>query len=92
MPLGKEVGLGPGHIVLYVDPVGTQRPPQQPLPIFQPISIVDKRSPISATAELWFYQRGPLIMNNPPCISKMQVIITHANLRHFSGHFQVSLG
>jgi len=27
MPLGKEVGLGPGHIVLDGDPVGTQRPP-----------------------------------------------------------------
>jgi len=31
MPLGKVVGLGPGHIVLDGDPVGTQ-PPQQPLP------------------------------------------------------------
>jgi len=30
MQLGKEIGLGPGHIVLYGDPVGTQ-PPQQPL-------------------------------------------------------------
>jgi len=27
MPLGKEVGLGPGHIMLDGDPVGTQRPP-----------------------------------------------------------------
>jgi len=33
MPLGKEVGLSPGHIVLDGDPVGTQ-PPQQPLPTF----------------------------------------------------------
>jgi len=32
MPLGKEVGLGPGHIVLDGDPVGTQ-PPQQPSPL-----------------------------------------------------------
>jgi len=31
----KEVGLGPGHIVLDGDPVGTQ-PPQQPLPTFGP--------------------------------------------------------
>jgi len=30
MPLGKEVGLGPAHIVLDGDTVGTQ-PPQQPL-------------------------------------------------------------
>jgi len=30
MPLGKEVGLGPGHIVLDGDPVGTQRPRAAP--------------------------------------------------------------
>jgi len=31
MPLGKELGLGPGHIVLDGDPVGTQpsAPPPQ---------------------------------------------------------------
>ena len=52
MPLGKEAGLGPGHIVLDGDPMGTQRPPQQPLSTFRPMSIVAKRSPISATAEL----------------------------------------
>jgi len=47
MPLGKEVGLGPGHIVLDVDPAPTADPPQ-----FRPMPIVAKRSPISATAEL----------------------------------------
>jgi len=51
MPLGTEVGLGPGDIVLD----GTQLPPrkwaQQPLPTFRPMSIVAKWSPISATAE-----------------------------------------
>jgi len=51
MPLGKEVGLGPGHTVLDGDPVGTHSP-QQPLPTFRPMSIVAKWSPISATAEL----------------------------------------
>ena len=51
MPLGKEVGLGPGYILLDGDPVGTQ-PPEQDLPTFRPMSIVAKRSPISATAEL----------------------------------------
>ena len=35
LPLVKEVGLGPGHIVLDGDPVGTQ-PLQQPLPTFGP--------------------------------------------------------
>jgi len=54
MPLGKEIGLGPGHVVLDGDPVGTQRSPQQPLPTFRPMTIVAKRSPISATAELLF--------------------------------------
>jgi len=52
MPLGKVVGLGPGHILLDGEPVGTQRPPQQPLPTFRSMSIVAKRSPISANAEL----------------------------------------
>jgi len=52
MPIGKEVGLRPDHILLDGDSVGTQRPPQQPLPTFRPMSIVAKRSPISATAEL----------------------------------------
>ena len=54
MPLGKEAGLGTGHIVLDGDSVGTQRPPEQPLPTFRLMSIVAKRSPISATAELLF--------------------------------------
>ena len=48
MQLGKEVGLGPGHIVLDGDPVGTQPSPYP----FRPMPIVAKRSPISATAEL----------------------------------------
>ena len=52
MSLGKEIGHGSGHIVLDGDPVGTQRAPQQPLPTFRPMSVVAKRSPISATAEL----------------------------------------
>jgi len=48
MALGTEVGLCPGHIVLDRDPPppkGAQQPPGS-------ISIVAKRSPISATAEL----------------------------------------
>jgi len=51
MPLGKEVSLGPGHIVLDGDPVETQ-PPTAVHAHFQPMFIVAKRSPISATAEL----------------------------------------
>jgi len=60
MPLGTEVGLGPGDFVLDGDPAppspkkGTQHPHT-----FRPISIVAKRSPISAIAELLFdFQDG----------------------------------
>jgi len=51
MPLGTELSLGPGHIVLDGDPA----PPQNgdtAAPTFQPMFIMAKRSPISATAEL----------------------------------------
>jgi len=50
MKLGTEIGLGPGHIVLDGDP----QPPrnrQRPKHTFRPMSVVAKRSPISATAE-----------------------------------------
>jgi len=51
MPLGTEVDLGPGDIVLDGDPAApTER--GSAAPIFRPMSIVPKRSPISATAEL----------------------------------------
>ena len=55
MPLGKVVGLGPGHIVSDGDPVGTQ-PHSSPSP-FRPMPIVAKRSPISASAQLLFIGR-----------------------------------
>jgi len=51
MPLGKGVGLGPGHIVLD----GVLAPPEkgaQQSPHFSALSVVAKWSPISATAEL----------------------------------------
>jgi len=54
MPLGMEVGLSPGHIVLDGDPVLPRKGAQQPPPTFRPMSTVAKRSPISETAELWF--------------------------------------
>ena len=56
MPLGMEAGLCPGDIVLDVDPSPPIKRAQQPLPpdtrTFRPMSIVAKRLPISATAEL----------------------------------------
>ena len=47
MPLGMEVVLGPGHIVLDGDPAPTKGAHPQ----FSVMSAVAKRSPISATAE-----------------------------------------
>ena len=57
MPLDTEVGLGPGDIGLD----GTQLPKKgdTAAPTFRPMSIVAKRSPISATAELLFTAPGP---------------------------------
>jgi len=55
VPLGMEVGIGPGDIVLDGDP----DPPTErstAVPHFRPMSIVAKRSPISATAELLYSQ------------------------------------
>jgi len=53
MPLGTEVDLGPGHIVLDGAHVPPRKGHSSP-PSFRPMSIVAKRSPISATAELLF--------------------------------------
>jgi len=54
IPLGVEVGLGPDNIVLdaaQLPPKKGARPPN-----FRLMSIVTKRSPMSATAELYFAQ------------------------------------
>ena len=56
-PLGTEVDLGPGHIVLDGDPAPPAKGAQQP-PLFDPC-LLWPRSPTSATAELLFsiYER-----------------------------------
>jgi len=53
MPLGTEVGLGPGDIVLdeRTQLLPLRKGARQPL-TFRPMSIVVTRSPISAAAEL----------------------------------------
>jgi len=43
MPLGMEVGLGPGDIVLDEDPAPLLKKGAEPLPNFRPMSIVAKR-------------------------------------------------
>jgi len=53
IPLGTEVGIVPGDIVLDGDSASpTER--GTAAPTFWPMSIVSKRSPISATAEFFF--------------------------------------
>jgi len=63
IPLGSEVGLGPGNSVLHGEPA----PPRKGVELsltFHPMSIVATRSPISETAELllttaiWFHSRS----------------------------------
>ena len=55
MPLATEVGLGPGDIVLDGNPASPHGRGHDSLPrVFRPMSIVAKRSPISATAELLY--------------------------------------
>ena len=54
MPLGMEVGVSPGHIVLDGDPAPLGRGTAVS-PTFQPISVVAKQSHISATAELLLF-------------------------------------
>ena len=49
MPLGRKVGLSPGHILLHGDPALSPEVAQPPS--FQPMSNVAKLSPMSATAE-----------------------------------------
>ena len=53
MPLGTEVGLGPGDIVLDGNLAHPRKGKGHSSPhTLRPMSIVAKRSPISATAEL----------------------------------------
>jgi len=49
IPLGIKVGLGPGQVVLDWDLAPPKR--DTATPFFRPMSIVAKRSPISATVE-----------------------------------------
>ena len=84
MPLGTKVVLGAGHIVLDGDPA----PPEKGhTPNFRPMSVVAKRSPISATAELLLW---------PPCVADADIIFLPcgfffylsfiANLYNRAGH------
>jgi len=52
MPLGTEIGLGPGDNVINRDPAAPPRNGYSSAPSFRAMSIVAKWSPISANAEL----------------------------------------
>jgi len=54
IPLGTEVDLGPGDIVLDGDPAAPTEKGTAAPSTFRPMSSVAKRSPISATAEVLF--------------------------------------
>ena len=58
MPLGTEVGLGPGHIVLDGELAPPRKGIQQPPPDFS-AHFALARSPISTTAELLFCDSWP---------------------------------
>jgi len=71
MALGKEVDVAPGHIVLDGDPAPLRKGAQPPS--FRPMSIVTKRSPISATAELVFV----LCCRTVVCLSCLSVTLVY---------------
>ena len=53
MPIGAEVGIGPGDTVLDGDPAAPAER-SRAAPTFRLMHILAKRSPISATAELLY--------------------------------------
>jgi len=81
MSLGTEVDLGPGDIVLDADPASPQGKGHNSIPTFQPMSIVAKRSPISATAELLFhFKRRVVLPTNTQ--NTFKLFITWSQLKH----------
>jgi len=69
MPLGTEIGLGPGNTVRWDQP-----PPKRgTAPNFQPMSVVAKWSSISATTEQLFYRPGALL-DTQPTMSKYDLM------------------
>ena len=74
MPLGVEIGLSPGDIVLDGDTATPkERGTVAPAPTFRPMSILAKRSPISATVVLLF----SIILRNKNCCLMLWKIRLH---------------
>jgi len=53
MPLGLEVGLGPGEFVLDGDPAPLPKMGRKPVPNFRPMSIVAKWLDVSRWHLAW---------------------------------------
>jgi len=70
MPLGTDVCLGPGDIVLDGNPVPLSGA-QQPTPNFRPVSILEKRSPISVNAEYLSYNFGHFSCTTASTLTKI---------------------
>ena len=69
-PLGTEVGIGAGHIVLDGFPALRERGTAHPPPLLGPC-LLWPRSTISATAELLFL----LALLWPPCVADADSIL-----------------
>jgi len=82
MPLGREVRLGPGDVMLDGDPA----PPTKggtAAPTFRPMSVVAKRSPVSATAEhlLVFLNVFGLEMQTDETLKYKMIVCERLNVR-----------
>jgi len=66
IPLGTEVDLSPGDIVLDWDPALPLKGAQPPN--FRPMSIAAKRTPISAIAELLFFVYRTYVFQRKPAL------------------------
>jgi len=71
------IGLGPGHIVRWGPSFPTER--GSAATTFRPMSILAKRSPISATAELLFIRT---LRDDPTVVDA--VVLVHATLQRRS--------
>jgi len=85
MPLGTQVGLRPGDIVLRGDPAPS-REGHSTLPASRSMPIVAKHSPISATAELLF----PAICVHDEILKPTELLswLDFINSKHFGKMFR----
>jgi len=73
MPLGTEVGLGPGDIVLDGGPAPSPAK-RDTFSNFRPMPIVAKRSPISATDELLLKEKSSGFLGDTTLVSSDKLV------------------